>query len=204
MIPLIAAASIHLCTNQLATQLAAGGFHGKSLQYSWAIVERESHGHPREISATHDYGLFQINRAAYHKQSWWKPHRLLTTKYNIHVAYAVLTEKGHTFWQWGCDRRRQTSCWVYERCRVCEVSRKPGCLPDGMPLAIASRKSCRNRGAAAGSEWSALGSVRPLHHSVNADFHAAARESMPCNSRTSFSCRFDSVSRTFRSSNSVA
>ena len=101
MIPLIAAASIHLCTNQLATQLAAGGFHGKSLQYSWAIVERESHGHPREISATHDYGLFQINRAAYHKQSWWKPHRLLTTKYNIHVAYAVLTEKGHTFWQWG-------------------------------------------------------------------------------------------------------
>ena len=101
MIPLIAAASIHLCTNQLATQLAAGGFHGKRLQYAWAIVQRESHGHAKEISATHDYGLFQINRAAYHKESWWQPKALLTPKYNIHVAFTYLTQGGHTFWQWG-------------------------------------------------------------------------------------------------------
>ena len=99
MIEYIAAAAFTICTNQLADQLHNAGFTGRSLPIAWAIVMRESHGHANEISATHDYGLFQINRAAYRNAPWWNSKKLLTPGYNAAVAFD-LTQGGKTFYPW--------------------------------------------------------------------------------------------------------
>jgi hypothetical protein len=93
------AATAFLCINPLANQLHNAGFTGRSLPIAWAIVMRESHGHANEISATHDYGLFQLNRAAYHKADWWDAKKLLTPGYNAAVAFD-LTQGGKTFYPW--------------------------------------------------------------------------------------------------------
>jgi hypothetical protein len=119
MIEHIAAAAFTICTNQLANQLHNAGFTGRSLPIAWAIVMRESHGHANEISSTHDYGLFQINRAAYHDAPWWNSKKLLTPGYNAAVAFD-LTQGGKTFYPWdisgsGKHLRRYTSHSTYEK-----------------------------------------------------------------------------------------
>ncbi len=88
------------CHNKIANLLHATGWRGHSLRIAWAIVMRESRGHARSVSHTHDYGLFQINRAAYHTAEWWNEHKLLTPKYNASVAYR-LSQGGKTWYPWG-------------------------------------------------------------------------------------------------------
>ena len=87
------------CPNPLAQALYGVGFRGNSLRIAWAISMRESGGHPKEISSTHDYGLFQFNRSAWHSASWWDAKKLLTSDYNINVAYRI-SQKGHTWYPW--------------------------------------------------------------------------------------------------------
>ena len=71
------------CKNALARRLHSAGFRGDNLRQAWAIAMRESGGNSKSISSTGDYGVFQFNRAAHHKQSWWNSQRLLTSDYNM-------------------------------------------------------------------------------------------------------------------------
>ena len=119
MIEQLAAAAFAICNNPLANQLHNAGFTGRSLPIAWAIVMRESHGHANEISPTHDYGLFQLNRAAYKNAPWWNAKKLLTPGYNAAVAFD-LTQGGKTFYPWdisgsGKHLRRYTSHSTYEK-----------------------------------------------------------------------------------------
>lgn len=90
------------CKNRLARTLYKAGFRGKNLREAWAIVMRESHGHPRSISRTNDFGLFQINKATWSKQKWWKEHRMLDPHYNARVAYRM-SKGGKSWLPWGLD-----------------------------------------------------------------------------------------------------
>lgn len=94
-----AAAQASTCRDPLAQTLAAAGFRGADLREAWAIVKRESGGRPGAISPTHDYGLFQLNRATWSRQAWWKPAQLLTATYNAAVAYR-LSDGGRTWRAW--------------------------------------------------------------------------------------------------------
>lgn len=87
------------CTNALVRTLVGAGFTGPQLRTAWAIVMRESGGNPTSISRTHDYGLFQFNRATWKTQAWWNPKKLLTATYNARIAY-TLTDGGRTFYPW--------------------------------------------------------------------------------------------------------
>lgn len=97
--PIVLAAALTFCKNPLANQLHEAGFTGRSLPIAWAIVMRESGGNPKSISPTHDYGMFQLNRAAYKNAPWWNAKKLLTPGYNAAVAFD-LTQGGKTFYPW--------------------------------------------------------------------------------------------------------
>ena len=90
------AAPAQTCDNPLAKSIYAAGFRGDNVKEAWAIAMRESGGRPDAISSTGDYGVFQFNRAAHHKQDWWDTNRLLTRDYNVKVAYRV--SKGGKWW----------------------------------------------------------------------------------------------------------
>lgn len=94
------------CQNFLAQSLHEAGFQGNRLRIAWALAMRESHGHARSVSSTHDYGLFQFNRAAWHKESWWNTKKLLTPTYNIQVAWD-LSQHGHTWYPWDINGKGQ-------------------------------------------------------------------------------------------------
>lgn len=87
------------CRNVLAERLHAAGFRGHNLREAWAIAMRESGGNPKSVSPTQDYGVFQFNRAAWHRADWWNPGKLLTAEYNIQVAYRI-SRGGKTWYPW--------------------------------------------------------------------------------------------------------
>lgn len=101
--PLALAAAVAIgpahCDNSLATTLHSVGFRGQNLKEAWAIAMRESGGRASAISSTQDYGLFQFNRAAWHKAHWWDPKSLLQPKYNATVAFRV-SKGGKTWYPW--------------------------------------------------------------------------------------------------------
>ena len=107
------------CKNWLVKVLRESGFRGKGLRISWAIVMRESGGKADSISSTHDYGMFQFNYAAWHKQAWWNSKKLLTRSYNASVAYKI-SQGGKTFYPWDIDgagrfKARYTSKATYKK-----------------------------------------------------------------------------------------
>lgn len=109
------------CTNRLARTLHKAGFRGADLREAWAIAMRESGGNPRAISATHDYGLFQINRAAHHRSKLWKDGKMLDRDYNAKVA-AHFSNLGKNWSAWDISGTGQhlgnyTSRSVYEKYR---------------------------------------------------------------------------------------
>lgn len=79
----------HRCNDPLAKSIYEQGFRGKNVKEAWAIAMRESGGRPNAVSSTGDYGVFQFNRAAHGRQSWWDTRKLLTRDYNVRVAYRM-------------------------------------------------------------------------------------------------------------------
>lgn len=111
------APTVEPCKNRLAQTIHAAGFRGDNAREAWAIAMRESRGHPRVISSTGDYGLFQLNRAAHGGQPWWDSQRLLTPAYNARIAYK-LSDGGRTWYPWDISGRgehlgRYTSTETY-------------------------------------------------------------------------------------------
>lgn len=109
------------CKNVLAQRLYKGGFRGENLREAWAVAMRESGGRPDAISSTGDYGVFQFNRAAHSGQPWWNTNRLLTSGYNIGVAYRM-SQGGKTWYMWdiggkGQHLGRYSPRSVYEKYR---------------------------------------------------------------------------------------
>lgn len=105
---------IEQCENPLARTLFFAGFRGERLRQAWAIAMRESGGRADAISDTHDFGLFQFNRATYQRQFWWSDTRLLNRKYNAFVAFQV--SRGGTTWvPWGLDGQGRPRPDVYLR-----------------------------------------------------------------------------------------
>lgn len=94
------------CSDPLVAILRKVGFKGHNLREAWAISMRESHGHARAVSPTHDYGLFQFNYAAWHNADWWSASRLLTPAYNATVAYRV-SRGGKTWYPWDINGKGQ-------------------------------------------------------------------------------------------------
>lgn len=93
------------CRNRTAQVLYDVGFRGGSLRTAWAIVMRESGGRPDAISATGDYGIFQINRRTYGNEPWWSDKAMLDREYNATAAFE-LTDGGRTFYPWDIDGER--------------------------------------------------------------------------------------------------
>jgi Lysozyme like domain len=96
------AAVIHLapvCSDRVVNVLHSAGFRARALRIAYGIVMRESKGDAKQISRTHDYGLFQFNRATWSKATWWHPTRLLDPAYNAAAAWTV-SQQGHTFYPW--------------------------------------------------------------------------------------------------------
>ena len=82
---------------------------------------RESGGRPDAISATGDYGIFQLNRATYSRADWWDTDRILTWRYSAEVVYR-LTDGGRTWYPWDIDGQgrhlgRYTSTGTYNKFR---------------------------------------------------------------------------------------
>jgi hypothetical protein len=101
------AAVVHLaptCNDPVVNVLHSAGFRGRALRYAYGIVMRESKGHARAISPTSDYGLFQWNRAAWARATWWDPIRLLDPAYNASVAYKI-SQGGRTWYPWDINGR---------------------------------------------------------------------------------------------------
>ena len=94
------------CTEPVVNTLQSAGFTGRALRYAYGIVMRESKGNARAISRTSDYGLFQWNRAAWSKQTWWDPVRLLDPAYNAAVAWRI-SQGGRTWYPWDINGRGQ-------------------------------------------------------------------------------------------------
>jgi hypothetical protein len=95
-----------ICKNHLVKELKAAGFKGRGLKIAWSIAMRESGGAATHISSTGDYGVFQFNRAAWSSQPWWNTQKLLTSKYNIMIAYSI-SQHGRTFYPWDIGGRGQ-------------------------------------------------------------------------------------------------
>jgi hypothetical protein len=112
------------CRNSLAKVLKTAGFRGKDLQFAWAISMRESGGNPKAISRTGDYGLMQINKAAWSRQPWWDSKKLLTAQYNADIAFKVISERGITFRAWGIDGQGRKHTQVSYAAGVYEAFRK--------------------------------------------------------------------------------
>lgn len=70
------------------------------------IIKRESGGNPGAVSATHDYGLFQINRAA-HKRQFERLYgapferKALDARLNGQYAYYLYRVAGWSPWRGG-------------------------------------------------------------------------------------------------------
>lgn len=92
------------CTDPVVRVLHSAGFRGKALRYAYGIVMRESKGHAVAVSPGHDYGLFQWNRAAWSRATWWDPVRLLDPAYNAAVAFKI-SQGGRTFYPWDINGR---------------------------------------------------------------------------------------------------
>lgn len=101
-----------VCKNDLVLTLRKAGFKKGNIREAWAIAMRESHGHAKSISRTHDYGLYQFNRAAHSKQSWWNVKKLLNADYNAKVAYRM-SQGGKTWYPWGLDGQGKVKAQVY-------------------------------------------------------------------------------------------
>ena len=114
------AAVVHLapvCTDRVVNILHSAGFRARALRIAYGIVMRESKGQPRQISSTHDYGLFQFNRATWSRATWWHSTRLLEPTYNAAAAWRI-SQHGHTFYPWdisgkGRHLKRYTSTSTY-------------------------------------------------------------------------------------------
>lgn len=92
------------CSDPVVRVLHSAGFRGKALRYAYGIVMRESKGRARAISPTNDYGLFQWNRAAWSRATWWDSERLLDPTYNAAVAFKI-SQGGRTFYPWDINGR---------------------------------------------------------------------------------------------------
>ncbi len=100
------------CPSRLVGILREAGFRGENLREAWSIAMRESHGHPKSVSSTHDYGLFQFNKATFHDEKWWSTKRLLKVRYNARTAYR-LSEGGRTWYLWGLDGHGEANPHLY-------------------------------------------------------------------------------------------
>jgi hypothetical protein len=100
-----------LSNTKLVDLLSLVGFEGKSLRIAWAVVMRESRGHPtshNKTSATGDnsYGLFQINMIGYlgevrrEKFGIVKDAELLDPVTNAKAAF-YMTARGTDWGSWG-------------------------------------------------------------------------------------------------------
>ena len=102
-IALLASVFLPACS---PTTQATGYFPTQARTKAACIIKRESGGNPAAISPTHDYGLFQINRAA-HKASFEnRYHRrfetyALTVEYNARYARYLYDVAGWTPWNGG-------------------------------------------------------------------------------------------------------
>lgn len=94
-----------ICRDRTAQVLYDVGFRGPALRTAWAIVMRESGGRPDAISATGDYGIFQINRRTYGSEPWWSDKAMLDRAYNAKIAFE-LSDGGRTFYPWDIDGGR--------------------------------------------------------------------------------------------------
>jgi hypothetical protein len=100
------------CPSRLVSILREAGYRGENLHEAWAVAMRESHGHPKSVSSTHDYGLFQFNKATWDDERWWKKKRLLHVRYNAKIAYR-LSEGGRTWYLWGLDGHGEANAHLY-------------------------------------------------------------------------------------------
>lgn len=119
--PVDSATTMSSCNDVHVQRLESVGFAGENLREAWAIMMRESGGRPDAISATGDYGVFQLNRSAHGSQPWWDTDRLLTWQYNMKVVYE-LTDGGRTWYPWDINGRgewlgRYTSRGTYDKYR---------------------------------------------------------------------------------------
>jgi hypothetical protein len=79
---------------------------------------RESKGNPRAISPRRaDFGLFQWNRAAWSRATWWDERQLLDGAYSAAVAFKI-SQGGRTFYPWdisgrGWHQKRYSSTSTY-------------------------------------------------------------------------------------------
>lgn len=100
-----------LTDEELVDLLSLVGFKGYSLKLAWAVVMRESHGHPlshNQTAATGDnsYGLFQINMIGdlgsvrREKFGIQRNAELLDPVTNAEAAY-YMTNHGKDFGSWG-------------------------------------------------------------------------------------------------------
>ncbi len=103
-----------VCGDWLVRKLYEGGYRNEDLREAWAIAMRESGGRDDAISASGDYGIFQINKATYGTQTWWDTEALLTKDYNIRIAY-YLSQGGKTWISWGLDGHGRANAVFYER-----------------------------------------------------------------------------------------
>jgi hypothetical protein len=100
-----------LSSTELADLLELVGFKGNSLKTAWAVVMRESRGHPtshNKTSSTGDnsYGLFQINMLGYlgedrrEKFGIKSNAELFDPVTNAQAAF-YMTSRGKNFGSWG-------------------------------------------------------------------------------------------------------
>lgn len=100
-----------LTDKQLVDLLSQVGFKGKSLKLAWAIVMRESRGHPTSRNNTpstgdNSYGLFQINMIGNlgedrrEKFGITKNSELFDPVTNAQAAF-YMSAKGTNFGSWG-------------------------------------------------------------------------------------------------------
>lgn len=100
-----------LTDKQLVDLLSQVGFKGKSLKLAWAIVMRESRGHPtsrnnNSTTGDNSYGLFQINMIGYlgearrEKFGITKNSDLFDPVVNAQAAF-YMSAKGTNFGSWG-------------------------------------------------------------------------------------------------------
>ena len=102
------AAVLHLsptCSDPVVDVLHSAGFRGRALRYAYGIVMRESKGNPRAISPGRaDLGLFQWNRAAWSRATWWDERQLLNGDYSARIAYKI-SQGGRTWYPWDINGR---------------------------------------------------------------------------------------------------
>ncbi len=89
--------------NRAALELLVIGYFGDAAPEAFRILQCENvHWDPRAVSATDDYGLFQINWV--HTQPGGRAHGvdLMNPRENVRIAYGLYQEQG--WWPWTCYR----------------------------------------------------------------------------------------------------